>query len=221
MHYWAMYYTKERFSLKFDFPLKKGFGTILFLAAILLSFSSFSQKNFEEGYVVLRSHDTLYGFVKDRKPHPFGSLYKKIKFKGKRGKSKYGPKEILAYKRGGGIFESLWIQDSGRLLDQNYTSIEGSGKPVFLKVVAKGYLTYYHLEFEDADSGYIDYIDYFKKEDNSSLVRVSQGLFGLRRKNLASFFNDCPELARNIKEKRIKDPIDIVQFYNSWKVSNP
>jgi len=216
-----MYCTKERFSSKFDFSLYKGLLLILIMTLLPLSSSVYGQKRYEEGNVVLKSQDTLYGKIRDRKPHPFGSLYKKIKFKGKRGKSKYSPKEILAYKKGGSFFESMWVEDSGRLFDQNFIAIEGSGRPVFLKVVEKGFVTYYHWEFEDADSGYLDYIGYFKKEDNQNLIRVSQGLFGLRRKALASFFNDCPELALSIKEKQIKDPIEIIRFYNNWKAGNP
>jgi len=214
-----MYYIKERFSSKFDFPLKKGF--LLFSITILCSFSVLGQKNFEEGYVVLKNQDTIYGLVKDRKPHPFGSLFKKIKFKGKRGKSRYSPKEILAYKKGGSFFETLWVKGSGRFFDQNYTSIEGSGTREFFKVVEKGFVTYYHHEFEDADSGYIDHIDYFKKDNNSKLIRVSQGIFGLKRKALATFFSDCPSLVENILNKNIKSGFEVARFYNEWKADNP
>lgn len=216
-----MCYTRERFLSKFDFSLKRGFRIHFFLIALIISFSTFGQKNFEEGYIVLKSNDTLYGFIKDRKPHPFGSLFKKVKFKGKRGKSKYSPKEILGYKKAGSLFETLWIQDSGKFFDQNYTSIVGSGSPEFFKVVEKGFVTYYHHEFEDADSGYIDYIGYFKKDEDSKLIRVSQGLFGLRRKALALFFSDCPELAEKIVNKQIKNPLDVVRFYNNWRSGQP
>lgn len=215
-----MFCIKEKFSSKFDLPLKKGFRSHLFLIAILCFFSAFGQKNYEEGYVVLKSNDTIYGLVKDRKPHPFGSLFKKIKFKGKRGKTKYGPKKILAYKKGGNLFETLWIEGSGKFFDQSYTSSEGLGTPEFFKVVEKGFVTYYHHEFEDADSGYIDHIEYFKKNDNSKLIRISQGIFGLRRKALASFFRDCPPLAENILNKNIKSGFEVARFYNEWKAVN-
>ena len=186
----------------------------------ILSVNMTGQDAYEKGYIVTLEKDTLYGSVKDRKPDPFGGLFKKIKFKGERGKSKYGPKEILAYKKGGSFFESLWVEDSGRLFDQNYTSIEGSGRPVFLKVVEKGFLTYYHWEFEEEDSSYIDYIAYFKKEDNPNLIRVSQGLFGLRRKALTSFFRDCQPLAQDIQNKKLKSGVEIARFYNAWKEKN-
>lgn len=212
-----MYCTKEKYSSKFDFHTNKGLILSLFFLAILLPITIVGQKNFEAGYIVLNNQDTLYGFIKDRKPHPFGGLYKKIKFKGKSRKSKFGPREILAYKKGGSIFESLWVGDSGKLFDQSLMATQDAGEAAFFKVAARGFLSYYHREFEDADSGYIDYIAYFKKEDNSKMVRVNQGLFGVRRKALIQFFNDCPPLAEKIRNKEIKDAFEIARFYNEWK----
>lgn len=217
MYYWPMYCTKEKFSSKFDFPINKGLRPGLFLLAILLSITVFGQKNFEAGYVVLKSQDTLYGLVKDRKPHPFGGLYKKIKFKGKSRKSNFGPRDILAYKQGGSTFESLWVANSGKLFDQNLMATKNVGEAAFFKVAARGFLSYYHREFEDADSDYIDYIAYFKKEDHPKMVRVDQGLFGLRRQALIQFFNDCPPLVEKIRNKEIKDAFAIARFYNDWK----
>ncbi len=188
-----------------------------FIVFFCIPILSLGQKHFEEGYVVLNNNDTLFGALMDRKPHPFGSLYKKIKFRGEKKKRKYGPKQILAYNKGQSVFESVWITDSGDFFNQNYTSVQGYGEPVFLKVVEKGFLTHYHWEFEDADSGYIDYTAYFKKEDNPYLVRVNQGVLGLKRKNLAKFFSDCPPLAQKIANKEFKTPSEIVQFYNEWK----
>jgi len=199
--------------------LKTTYYLIFYTVLFYMPISSFGQKHYEQGYVILKTNDTLYGFVKDRKPHPFGGLYKKIKFRGEKKKRKYGPKQILGYKRGQSIFESIWISDSGGFFNQNYTSVLGSGEPVFLKVVEKGFLTYYHWEFEDADSGYIDYIAYFKKENNASLVRVNQGILGLKRKNLARFFSDCPPLAQKLEVKEINTPSEIVRFYNEWRLN--
>lgn len=183
--------------------------------------SLFGQKQYERGFVVLNNQDTLFGFIKDRKPPPFGGLYKKIRFKGKKGRSKYGPEQIRAYQKAGSMFESVWIQDTGHFLSQNYTSIPNVGEQRFLKVIVKGYLTYYQWEFEDDESDYIDAIDLFKKQDNSSLIRVTQGLFGLKRKSLKRFFKDCPPLVERLESKEIKHPIDVANFYNSWKGSQP
>ncbi len=192
---------------------------VLLMSMFVLSFYGNAQKGYEEGFVVLNSKDTLYGSIKDRKEHPFGKLYKKIRFKGKR-TTKYKPSQILAYKKGGSTFESKWISSSGGFLNQNCTIILGVGEPRFLKVVQKGFLSYYYLEHEDEDSGYIESVGYFKKEDDPSLIRVSQGVFGLRRKNLTQFLDDCPDLAVEIKNKITKNPREIVTRYNNCKRKN-
>ncbi len=177
----------------------------------------FGQKHYEEGFIVLNNQDTIYGLVKDRKPHPFARLYKKIKFRGRKGTSKYGPKQIKVYKKGQSTFESIWINETGHFLNQNYASVPNSGERQFLKVVEKGYLTYYQLEFEDGDSDYIDTIDLFKKRDGNELIRVTQGLFGLKRKSLIRFLNDCPALVKKIERKEFKYPIEVATFYNACK----
>ena len=175
------------------------------------------QKHYVEGFIVLNNQDTIYGLVKDRQPHPFARLYKKIKFKGKKGGSKYSPKQIRSYRKGQNTFESMWISETGHFLNQNYTSVPNSGERQFLKVIEKGYLTYYQMEFEDGESDYIDTIDLFKKQDDHDLIRVTQGLFGLKRKSLIRFFSDCPPLAEKIERKEFKYPIEVANFYNTWK----
>jgi len=101
------------------------------------------------------------------------------------------------------------------LINEKYASIPNHGEREFLKVIEKGYLTYYQREFEYSD--YIDQIDLFKRDNEDYLVRVSQGVFGLRKKSLAAYFNDCPELVEKIKNNELKTAIEITRFYNSWK----
>jgi hypothetical protein len=43
--------------------------------------TSLAQRHYETGYVVLTSGDTLYGKIKDRKPGPFGRIYRQIRFR--------------------------------------------------------------------------------------------------------------------------------------------
>lgn len=182
-----------------------------------LPLESTAQKEYQEGYVITNVSDTLYGLIKDRKAGSFGKLYKKIKFRGDKGRSKYGPNEIKAYKQGQNIFESIWLNETGYFLSQKYTSAPNSGDRQFLKVVSKGYLTYYQLEFTDGESDFIDAIDLFKKEDGNVLIRVTQGIFGLKRKSLIRFFNDCPPLIEKIQKNEVKYPAEVANFYNSWK----
>lgn len=191
---------------------------VLFIVFWMLPSLVFSQKNYENGYIITNDNDTIVGRVKDRKPPPFGKLYKKVYFKKKHKKKKYSPKQILGYKQGSREFESLWIDVSSHLYDEKYTSIQNAGKKEFLKVVVKGYLTYYQREFADSESDYINQIGLYKREDENFLVRVTQGIFGLKKKNLGVYFKDYPELVLKIKNGELKDPIAIVNFYNVWKM---
>lgn len=145
------------------------FSLIFFLG---LPFESAAQDDYQKGYVVTNAGDTIYGLVRDRKTGAFGKLYKKIKLKEKKGKSRYAPKEIISYKIGNTTFESIQLSSTGSFFDDEYT-VSSNGDFRFLKVVEKGYLSYYYWEYEDADSGYIDRIPFFKKKDSDVLVRVN------------------------------------------------
>lgn len=190
---------------------------ILLPICLLLSLSIHAQKDYEKGFVITNSNDTLVGLVKDRKQPPFGKLYKKVYFKKKHKKKKHGPNQIIAYKQGEREFESMWIDVSSHLINEKYTSSPNRGEKEFLKVIEKGYLTYYQREFEYSDSDYIDQISLFKRADENSFVRVTQGVFGLRKKSLITYFNDCPELVEKIENNELKTAIEITRFYNSWK----
>ena len=200
--------------------LRSSYFPIFLIALLFIPVSFFGLRHFKPGYVVLNNSDTLYGSIMDRKPHPFGRLFKKIKFKGSKRKAKYGPKQLKGYKKGNSLYERIWVRESGPFFNQNYTSVPGTGEPVFLRVIDRGVVSHYHWEFEDPDSGYIDHTAYFKKQDNPTLARVNQGILGLKRKNLARFFSDCPILAEKIKNKELNSPSEIVKFYNEYK-ENP
>ena len=42
-------------------------------------------------------------------------------------------------------------------------------------------------------------------------------IFGLKKKVLSNYFQDCQELVVKINSKEIKDALDAVQFYNECK----
>lgn len=197
----------------------KSIITLIFIIAfLLLPILVFGQKHYQSGYIITIKNDTITGSVKDRKPPPFGKLYKKIRFKGNKIiRKKYGAHQIAGYKQGNNQFESFWIDVSQNLFKQNYKSIPNSGQKCFLKVIVKGYLTYYYWEFQDQESGYIDEIDLYKRIDEPSFVRVTQGILGLKKKRLAEYFQDCPGLVYKIESGELKDPVEIANFYNSNK----
>ena len=85
-----------------------------FLLGILLvtSTSLAAQKNqaFREGYVILLNGDTITGSVMDRDESAFGGLLTKVKFRSDKGRrKKFKPSDLLGYKRGDVLFESIWI----------------------------------------------------------------------------------------------------------------
>ena len=186
----------------------------------MLPLVSDGQKDYQSGYIITNDSDTLHGLVKDRKQPPFGRLFKKIRFKDNNiFPKKFGPNQIRGYREGTAEYESLWIVESGRFFRVNYASIPGQGEKQFLKLIIKGPLTYYQQEFQDQESGYFDSVDFFKRNNESEMIRATQGIFGLKRKVLSTYFQDCPELVFRINTRKIKDPVSVVKFYNTWKAS--
>ena len=191
---------------------------MLFIS-LLLIFSITSelkaQKGFEPGYVVTRAFDTIPGSIKDRKEPPFAKLYPKIRFKNMNSRTRrYSPKQIQGYARGEDVFESEWILRNSRLFKTEYLSRKGLGKPHFLKVKEKGFLTYYQWEFMDQESSTVDAVDLFKRENEDYFIRVTQGLLGLRIAALEKYFENSPELLEKIRNRDLRTPLEIARFYN-------
>jgi len=198
----------------------KYFKLLIFIA-LFLPYFAFAQGDYEPGYIITNSNDTIKGFVKDRKSYPFGKLYEKIRFKNSSEKRKYSPKQILGYKQGNRVFESLWLEISAALINENYMNEPNVGEKQFLKVDLKGFLTLYQLEIIDPDSDYIDQIPLFKRNGENYLIRVTQGMFGLKKRNLQTYFKNCPELIEKIEYQELKTPLEIALFYNTWIKDNP
>jgi len=193
------------------------FKTLLFSIVFisLISVQAYSQRSFFDGYVVTNYGDTIYGRVKDRKPEPFGKLYKKIRFKPNKGfRKRLGPQQIQAYKIGDLRFISMGISDEIVLFKRIVKEIPNSNNKQFIKVISEHYLSWYEREYMD-DSG-LSSVYYFKRSDEYDMAFVRTGLFGLNKKRLSEYFYDCPELAEQILDKRIKRPEDIFRFYNDW-----
>lgn len=189
----------------------------LIIFFLFLTVNLLSQNTFENGYVITNSNDTIFGFVKDRKPELFGKLYKKVRFKGKKKSifaQKLSPYDIKEYNQGGRVYESKWMKVDRLFLKEDYRCIEGYGKKVFLRIIIKGKLTYYQWEYEDGESGYIDGINLFQKQNEKIYMKATQGIFGLRKDKLAAYLIDCQELSKMFLRKQIKDPISVVEFYN-------
>jgi len=182
---------------------------------LFMSMKGYSQNEYISGYIISENNDTIQGLLKDRKPEPFGKIYKKIKFKSKKSRRrKYGPSDIQGYKIGQDEFVSLWFSESAEFFKYKTESVPGKGEKHFFKLKARGFLSYYHLEYLD-DSG-LNNRGFFKRENEEAMVSVRTGLFGLNKKRLKTYFNDCPTLQNKIQDKIITDPYEIFNFYNEW-----
>ena len=191
------------------------------LLLIMLPFGAWSQRHYQPGYVVLQQGDTLYGKIKDRRPEPFGKIYESIRFRnGGLFAKRYGPQDLQWYKAGERLYESCWLSYDISLFSTRMISIPGRGQKEFMRVLVKGPLTYYSLETTQDDSGYYNDIPYLKREDKSEFVRATQGIFGLRRKLLAEYFNDCEKLQEALHNNDVSTVFEIVNFYQQHCIRN-
>ncbi len=158
------------------------------------------KKSFAEGYIIAHSGDTIPGWVKDRSPEPFVTLYNKIRFKQEgRGRTrKYGPDDILGYGYHGMHFMSLpFREENGFFTFRYYTDV--SAPRVFLKVIATTEkLMYFEQLFVHDDNSYLDAFPLFYRPGSNEMVRVTQGIFGFKRKRLRDYFSDCPALVEEM-----------------------
>ncbi len=182
---------------------------------LLFAMNLNAQNKFEPGYVILNNNDTIYGQIKDRKDI---DLFDKIRLKQENHKTKrYSPYDIKGYKKGIESFESLWYKEETDFFRFDYYSRENYGEMVFLKVVFKGNLiSCYAKEYIVDDNDYLDYFELFKRKGETKFERATQGLFGLKKKRLAHYFNDCPDLVNKINNNSIKYPIDVVSYYDQF-----
>jgi len=188
---------------------------IIFIILLNSPIEGFSQKHFLPGYIVTNYGDTIFGKVKDRKSGTFVKLYDKVRFKPNKGfRKRLSPNNILAYQIGDIKFITMDVRDEIIFFKRIVEEIPNSNNKQFIKIVSEGYLSWYEKEYID-DSG-LSSTFYFKRADEFEMVFVRTGLFGLNKKRLAEYFNDCPELTEKILNKNIKKPEKVFWFYNDW-----
>jgi hypothetical protein len=193
------------------FTVQTGLLLILLSPAVILS----AQNEFHPGYIITSKNDTLYGLVKDRKDAPFAKIYKKVHFRdGSFFTKRFNPLEIAGYKAGERLYESLWLNIKTDFLRTSYKNIPGTGEKTFMRVFLQDNLSYYELEYLDHESGIIEAVPLFKRRDEDHFIRVTQGLFGLRKNSLREYFDDCPQLIEKIESGELKIPLEIAVFYN-------
>ncbi|RKN81187.1 hypothetical protein [Ulvibacterium marinum] len=158
------------------------------------------KKSFHTGYIIAQNGDTIPGLVKDRSPEPFVSLFNKIRFKeaGRSRTKKYGPNDILGYGYQGQHFVSMPFQEESTFFKFRYYT-DKTAPSVFLKVIRQSEgLIYFEYLFVHDDNSYLDAFPLFYRPGDPEMVRVTQGIFGFKKKQLATYFSDCPALTEEL-----------------------
>ena len=186
---------------------------ILFAFTIIPSHAQ--KKDYSQGYIINLEGETIEGQVKDRSSGTFFELYKRIRFKPDNApfKRKYSPDEILGYGINDQHFESVPLYEETAFFKFRYYVHEDYDR-VFLKVISMNDdLTYFHWEYVDSESNYLDYTPLFYRNGSDEMVRVTQGIRGLKRKRLIEYFWDCPMLVRAIEKKELNEIDEVYNFY--------
>jgi hypothetical protein len=119
----------------------------------------------------------------------------------------------MGYGYNGYTYESVPVEEDASFFQFRYYVYEGNDK-VFLRIVRRqGRLTYYHWEYLDEESNYLNYIPLFHKTGNSEMVRVTQGILGLKRKRLANYFAECPGLGDALMLDELHRIHEVFEFY--------
>lgn len=192
----------------------KRYIPLILLAFMMLPLHA-QKKGYSRGYIITLEGETKAGWVKDRSTGSFLELYKKIRFKADDAllSRRYSPEEIQAYGANNQHFESLPIYEESAFFKFRYYLHEDYQRS-FLKLIARDMdLSYYHWEYVDGDSNYLDHVPLFYREGSNEMVRVTQGMLGLKRKRLIEYFQDCPDLGMAIHERELDEIWEVYDFY--------
>ncbi|MGF1556858.1 hypothetical protein [Paucihalobacter sp.] len=192
---------------------------LFILIGLFIPHLALTQTDAAEDYLVLHDRDTIYGTVNyiNRKGFNY-SFYKKLRIIDAKGKTKkYSQKKVRSFKAENIAYEGFWLSHSSEkliLLNPKYNITPQKGNHHFLKVVEKGILSHYQLEWFEQGESLLMQADLLKRENDMYFMRATQGLFGIKRKTLTSYFNDCPKLQQQISQKQMQNLEEIVNYYN-------
>ena len=188
---------------------------LLILFAFIIIPTHAQKKGYSQGYIINSEGKTIEGWVKDRSSGSFLDLYTQIRFKpvNVAFRRKYSPDEILGYGLDNQHFESVPLYEETAFFKFRYYIHEDYDR-VFLKIISMNAdLTYFHWEYVDSESNYLDYTPLFYRSGSNEMVRVTQGILGLKRKRLIEYFWDCPELVQAIEKKELNEIDEVYNFY--------
>ncbi|SIT02597.1 hypothetical protein [Belliella pelovolcani] len=172
--------------------------------------------NYTEGTVTLKNGKVISGEVANVK-HGFRDQFLesvRVKPSGKGPVKKYKPHKISGYTMGERQFVSWRVKRNNALLKEMYAIDAGRNYKIF-EVQLAGQLSIYLDYFVDDDLQ-IHTAPFFLKENDLVMVRATQGMFGLKRQLLSTYFFDCPPLVKLIQEKRINTVEEVARYYNHY-----
>ena len=197
---------------------------ILIITFLLFTNYIFSQNSYELGEIFYRDGTSEKGYLKIK--------YSVIKYKKKITEKKHVE---LTYKE----VKKIIINEDGKDYEYQYKIIKGrtKGKFKLLKKIILGKASLYLIEHETyisssgagTFSNSITYngADYYIGKNTSSLVEfIGANSIAVGRKNirkgLITYFKDCKELVKKLKNKEYKNKniIEAVEFYNNNCFSN-
>lgn len=197
----------------------KNLELLFILIGLLIPHLALTQTDEAKDYLVLHDRDTIYGTVNyiNRKGFNY-SFYKKLRIIEDKGKTKkYSQKKVKSFKAENIAYEGFWLSQSSEkilLLNPKYNITAQKGDYHFLKVIHQGVLSHYQLEWFEQGESLLMQADLLKRENDLYFIRATQGLFGIKRKTLTTYFNDCPNLQQHISQKQSSTIAEIVDYYN-------
>jgi hypothetical protein len=184
---------------------------LVFLYVMLFVSYCFGQANAD--YIVNLKGDTLRGTVKDRKTGFRVEQLKTIRYKGEGYllPKRFKPQQIQGYSAQGRNYESFRVNRKG-LLGERLVILDGKSN-IFLRCsYADSRIKLLYHDYSDED-GVIESVPYFLLSGRTEIVRATQGLLGLKRNLLSTYFNQHPELVRRINDKQVNTVLEIVSFF--------
>jgi hypothetical protein len=192
--------------------------TISFLF-FLMSFNFFGQETSNQNYLVLQNGDTLVGEIQriKRKRNSIKFL-KKLHYKSDSGKkTKYSYDQITGFTIGEDIYRKYNLEQVSdlRIIKSYYRFVPYGGEETFLRVWLEGPLSHYEYEWIDGSDDELSRFSLLKLENSETLIKITQGLFGTRKKVLMDYFDSCPAMQEMINQSGSITAQEIVHFYYS------
>lgn len=193
---------------------------LLLLAGIItFPFTVNAQAKSNADFVVLHTGDTLFGKVSHINTSGVSdTYYKKIRLTELNGKRrKISRKKICAFRSNNMNYEAFLLKETTRIfrLNTTYSIVNKKGKLHFLKVISKGALSHYQLEWIEQGTSNIQSMDLLIKTNDLFFIRATQGIMGIKSNVLIEYFADCPLIQSEISKKKFSSISEITQFYNS------